>query len=117
MKPSGASATASGSSEPAVTATGSVTRCFSRDNLPCRIGSFDEAHERLGEARNEFDASGLASDIRLVDARTAECLVFEGRSPRRSPLSSVCLRSGAAGLSAEMALLQRVRTDTHNERR
>jgi tetratricopeptide (TPR) repeat protein len=77
--------------------------------LACRIGSFDEAHKRLGEARNEFDSSGLTSDIRLVDARTAECLVFEGRCTEALAIVDRLLASGAAGLSAEMSLLQRVR--------
>jgi class 3 adenylate cyclase/tetratricopeptide (TPR) repeat protein len=77
--------------------------------LACRIGSFEEAYKRLGEARNEFDSSGLTSDIRLVDARTAECLVFEGRCAEALAILYRLLASDSAGLSAEMALLQRVR--------
>ena len=77
--------------------------------LACRVGSFDEAYERLSEARQEFDSSGLTSDIRLVDARTAECLVFEGRSREALDIVERLFASGSAGLSAEMALLQRVR--------
>ncbi len=77
--------------------------------LACRLGSFDDAYERMREARVEFDASGLNSDIRLVDARTAECLSFEGRSDEALAVVERLIGSGAAGLSAEMPLLQRVR--------
>jgi class 3 adenylate cyclase/tetratricopeptide (TPR) repeat protein len=77
--------------------------------LAGRVGSFAEAYERLGEARREFDASGLISDIRLVDARKAECMVFEGRSAEALTTVDHLLVTGTAGLSAELALLQRVR--------
>ena len=77
--------------------------------LAGRMGSFDEAYERFTEARKEFEVSGLTSDIRLVDARTAECLAFEGRSGEALAIVEGLLSSGGAGLSAEMALLQRVR--------
>jgi class 3 adenylate cyclase/tetratricopeptide (TPR) repeat protein len=77
--------------------------------LASRVGSFDEAYERLSGARAEFDASGLLSDIRLVDARTAECMAFQGRSAEALGIVERLLATGSAGLSAEMALLQRVR--------
>jgi hypothetical protein len=72
-------------------------------------GAFEEAYGLLGEARTEFDASGLTSDIRLVDARTAECLVFEGRTKEGLVLADRLLSSVSSGLSSELALLQRVR--------
>jgi hypothetical protein len=77
--------------------------------LASRVGSFDDAYERLREARSELDASGLTSDVRLVDARTAESMIFEGRSSEALAIVERLLASGSAGLSAEMALLQRIR--------
>ncbi len=76
--------------------------------LSGRRGSFDEAYELLSEARTEFD--GLISEIRLVDVRRAECLVFEGRSTEGLDIVEHLLATGSADdLSAEMSLLQRVR--------
>jgi hypothetical protein len=49
------------------------------------------------------------SDVRLVDARTAESMTFEGRSTEALAIVERLLASGSAGLSAEMALLQRIR--------
>ena len=77
--------------------------------LASRVGSFDDAYERLREARSELDASGLMSDVRLVDARTAESMTFEGRPTEALAIVERLLASGSAGLSAEMALLQRIR--------
>ena len=77
--------------------------------LACRSGAFEEAYGLLGEARTEFDASGLTTDIRLVDSRTAECLVFEGRNEEGLALADRLLSIGAAGLGSELPLLQRVR--------
>ncbi|MGO9344724.1 MAG: adenylate/guanylate cyclase domain-containing protein [Acidimicrobiales bacterium] len=77
--------------------------------LAGRMGSFDEAYERLSAARMEFEASGLMSEMRLVDARTAECMTCEGRSAEAIAIVERLVATGSAGLSAEMALLQRVR--------
>jgi class 3 adenylate cyclase/tetratricopeptide (TPR) repeat protein len=77
--------------------------------LAGRMGSFDTAYERLNAAHREFAASALTSDIRLVDARTAECLALEGRTTEALAIVERLLKTGTAGLNAEMALLQRIR--------
>ena len=84
--------------------------------LSCRIGSFGEARELLGEARREFEAAGLAVEIRLADARTAECLLLEGRLSESLELADSLLASATGDSSTDLPLLQRVRGQALLER-
>jgi len=77
--------------------------------LACRLGDPESAHGLLGAARNEFELSELTSEIRLVDARRAECFAAENRSAEAISLVDSLVASGSDNLSSELALLERVR--------
>ena len=55
------------------------------------------------------------SELRLADARTVECMTSEGRSTEAIAIVDHLLATGSAGLSVEMAMLQRVRVKRADE--
>ena len=89
----------------------SLANCLSQlGRVASRSQRFDEALELFERAREAFTYVGAQADVDEVDARTAECLVFMGRSRDALELASATIdRTGTGGGGMSLALLERIR--------
>jgi len=76
-----------------------------------RIGSFDEAHALLAEARELFSVEGDEVELLAADVWRVECLVLEGASAAALELAADALARATTtpGVAILAATLQRLR--------
>jgi tetratricopeptide (TPR) repeat protein len=76
-----------------------------------RVGSFEEAHALLEEARELYAAEADEVELLTTDARLVECLVLEGRRDEALALSAEALERAEStpGVSVRVATLHRLR--------
>ena len=89
----------------------SLGNCLSQlGRVASRSKRFDEALELFERAREAFTYVGAQADVDEVDARTAECLVFMGRSQDALELASATIdRTGTGAGVMSLPLLERIR--------
>jgi tetratricopeptide (TPR) repeat protein len=86
--------------------------------IAARNGSFDEAHEFLQSAKDDYLKDGDLPEAIETDARVAECLALDGRAEEALALVdciSEALQS-ADGVAAIEPLLERVRAYAHAQK-